>query len=192
MDELPIIDNTTSLKLYFKNGLQQLAPLHRIEISSLAVEYLANTLTNFARSENLFRNYSYGVMERSNSLEPLTMLALSAAIDSEDAKRSKAQMVGNECLFLVGFFYEYLLNKCGEGLLRHHGELGSGAYQRAAELSKDGVVFSELSRNFWEIADVVRDLDQTEINKHKLLKLHRRYLLGESNWAMDLNAGKFS
>ena len=170
----------TSLEAYFTTNLQEYAPAHHLKISAATIDYLAHTLAGFLRSEALFRTFRYGPLERNNSLEPLTMLSRAAHHDGDNLRRVKAQLVGNECLFLVSFFYEYLLQKCGEGLLKYHAQLGSGSYQQAAQLSADGQVFSELARNFWEITDVVRDVDRVEPHKHLLLERHRRHLLGEA------------
>lgn len=171
IDEIP-------LKAYFKTALEQFAPEHRVNLSSMAIDYLADTLTGFLRSEALFRRFEYGLLNKTYSLEPLTMLACSARNDGQQLRTLKAQLVGNECLFLVSFFYEYLWHKCGEGLLKYHGQLGSEAYHQAAQWSNNGQVFNELAGNFWNIADVVRNLDQAEPHRQILLKRHRQHLTG--------------
>ena len=165
---------TSQLEVYIKQSLQ--AGSLQISLSDSVINYLTGTLTEFIRSEALFKKYRYGLIEQENSLEPLTMLARTDSQEGLALRKLKAQIVGNECLFLVSFFYEYLLRQCGEALLKFHGQLGAVAYQYRAQFS-EALVFLELADKFWNISGVVRNLDQSRIFQNKLVGAHQKYLI---------------
>ena len=105
------IIKAASVVPYFKHGIQRISLAKNIPVSPLVVDYLAATLSDYLKSESLFRSFRYGPMEETQDLEPLTMMAAGQSDDNLALKKLKAQIVGNECLLLISFFYEFLLQK---------------------------------------------------------------------------------
>jgi len=173
------IIKAASVVPYFKHGIQRISLAKNIPVSPLVVDYLAATLSDYLKSESLFRSFRYGPMEETQDLEPLTMMAAGQSDDNLALKKLKAQIVGNECLLLISFFYEFLLQKRGTAMVRHYGNLGSEAYQLRAELAQENQPFIELARKFWDISEVIRDLDQNKQFQNQLIDRHQAVLLGK-------------
>ena len=64
-------------------------------------------------------------------------------------------------------------------MVRHYGNLGSEAYQLRAELAQENQPFIELARKFWDISEVIRDLDQNKQFQNQLIDRHQAVLLGK-------------
>ncbi len=173
----PLLDRSSLVK-YVKDNLQAIVPEHGLKLSPLAVEYLAHMLGGYVRSEALFKKFQYGPLERSNSLEPLTLRMQKSKGEGGAMRRVMVQTVGDECLFLVSFFYDYLLARCGSALLKYHEQLGAGAYKQLGQIPDEGRIFNELATQFWDISDVIRELDQSRTKDDpKILKIHRTALV---------------
>ena len=113
--------------------------------------YVADVLTEFARTDNLYRIRGQGGRRVDNVVE---MLA-SAPEPSEDQRailteRTRRKYVGDYALFMSGIFRNYITRK---GCLSYYIQEGSRSYWTVSELDvslyrKGFILFQELSKKF--------------------------------------------
>ena len=113
------------------------------------VNYLADVLTEFARTDRLYRVHSAS----GKRLDFVDMLAVSQANASADPlvrQRAMRQYVGDHTLFMSGLFRSYVEQ---HGILNLYLEKGRDSYWKVSELdialcNTDFPLFQELAKKF--------------------------------------------
>jgi hypothetical protein len=118
---------------------------------STVTRYVADVLTDFAKSENLYRIRSRKGKRMESVVEILSEQA-SAPIDETQLlkERSLRKYLGDYALFMSGIFRSYVE---GRGFLNYYIEEGSRSYWTVSELDlslyRTGfILFQELSKKF--------------------------------------------
>jgi hypothetical protein len=113
--------------------------------------YIADVLTNFARSDNLYRIRSRSGRKVDSVVEMISKKTDPPADERELLlERSRRKYVGDYALFMSGIFRNYLT---GKGCLDYYMEEGSRSYWTVSEMDlslyRTGYfLFQELSKKF--------------------------------------------
>jgi hypothetical protein len=114
--------------------------------------YVADVLTDFARSENLYKVRARNGRKVDSVVEMLTQEAPSTLADEQEVlrERSRRKYVGDYALFMSGIFRQYVE---GKGSLGYYLEEGSRSYRTVSELDlslyRTGYfLFEELASKF--------------------------------------------
>ncbi|MBU0470799.1 MAG: hypothetical protein KKA62_01860 [Nanoarchaeota archaeon] len=153
-----------------------------LDISSNAKIYLVGVLVNFSTSGNILNEYD----------SPLTFkLHESMNEKNKIVKIGKLQDIGDLCLFLTGYFPDYIQKK-GEGQIDYHIGIGSTAYKAAGEFfGADDVLYKELSEKFPNLRLVVGDLRPRELyNNLSLDELYERWKRTRDSYESSLLINK--
>ena len=148
--------------------------VHRLgfSVSDCVQDYVIDMLSSFVNSEQIFRKYQHSVISR-NGLEPITFQYLQSATFRGEVREGKLEQLANECLFLTGFFYDFI-KKMGASQIRFHCQIGSSAYTELSHSPRrEQEKYAELAAKFWELSVVIGDLNVPEHNKNK--KLYEMY-----------------
>ena len=147
MDKKPT-DN--KLQTFFLNVVRQ--SFWQLGINDATVaRYVADVLTEFARTDNLFQIRSRTGKKVDNVVEMFAASPNETADESTLLKeRSRRKYVGDYALFMSGIFRSYV---DGKGFLNYYIEQGSRSYWTVSELDlslyRTGfVLFQELSKKF--------------------------------------------
>jgi len=148
-----VMDKKTSdnkLQSFFLNVVRQ--SFWQLGINDATVaSYVADVLTEFARTDNLFQMRSRGGKKVDSVVEMLVAKPNETADESALLKeRSLRKYVGDYALFMSGIFRSYV---DGKGFLNYYIEQGSRSYWTVSELDlslyRTGfVLFQELSKKF--------------------------------------------
>jgi hypothetical protein len=138
------------LQTFFHNVIRQ--SFRQLGINdSTVTRYVADVLTDFAKSENLYRMRSRTGKRMESIVE---MLAERADVPMDEARllreRSMRKYLGDYALFMSGIFRSYVE---GRGFLNYYIEEGSRSYWTVSELDlslyRTGfILFQELSKKF--------------------------------------------
>ena len=115
------------------------------------VGYVADVLTDFAKSDNLYRMRASGGRKVESVVEMLADRSSEAADESQILReRSVRKYVGDYALFMSGIFRSYVE---GRGYLQYYISEGSRSYWTLSELDlslyRTGfILFQELSKKF--------------------------------------------
>jgi hypothetical protein len=115
------------------------------------VGYVADVLTDFAKSDNLYRMRASGGRKVESVVEMLADRSSEAADESQILReRSVRKYVGDYALFMSGIFRSYVE---GRGYLQYYISEGSRSYWTVSELDlslyRTGfILFQELSKKF--------------------------------------------
>ncbi len=148
MEKKPEANN--KLQGFFLNVVRQ--SFWQLGINDATVaSYVADVLTEFARSDNLFRVRGRGGRKVDSIVEMLAPGADEpAGQDAILTERSRRKYVGDYALFMSGIFRNYINRK---GCLSYYIEEGSRSYWTVSELDvslyRTGfILFQELSKKF--------------------------------------------
>ncbi|MDP3639853.1 MAG: hypothetical protein Q8R53_01480 [Nanoarchaeota archaeon] len=170
---------TASLKEHFFSVIEEAISRRNLEVSAHSRAYLVDLLASFARPEQLFRKFRYGFIE-GEGLEPLGLKYFTALQDSSKRVQNlQLKDLGDQCLFLTGYFYDYLRQQ-GVAYVEYHYTLGSTAYASlGSRLQREPVVrelFSELAERFKDFCIVIGDMHLPSLdNEKKLLEVYERW-----------------
>jgi hypothetical protein len=151
----------SSLCAFFHESVAGACRNQQVETDAATVWYLANLLTRYSRSENLFDYTADGL-----TLRPLALIYSGAAeAASEHERRLVLQRLGDLALFIAGLFSEMLSRRpvdvdyyiaMGGSAYRYLTEGGDG-HQRATALIP---VFRQLSEGFVRFVDVLAEVGE--------------------------------
>jgi hypothetical protein len=135
---------------FFSNVIRQSFGQLGINDATVA-EYVAEVLTDFAKSDNLFRMRASGGKKVESVVQMLADKSSEASDESQILKeRSVRKYVGDYALFMSGIFRSYVE---GRGYLQYYITEGSRSYWTVSELDlslyRTGfILFQELSKKF--------------------------------------------
>jgi hypothetical protein len=135
---------------FFSNVIRQ--SFWQLGINDATVaKYVADVLTDFAKSDNLFRMRGSGGRKVESVVEMLADKTSEASDESQILReRSVRKYVGDYALFMSGIFRSYVE---GRGYLQYYISEGSRSYWTVSELDlslyRTGfILFQELSKKF--------------------------------------------
>ncbi len=163
------------LTAFLRSNIEESIDRHGFPLSSDGCDYLGDFLTRYVDATRLFREYR---LEGKNvrGLKPITFQHFEAFEEKGLAEKTVVlQNLAEECLFLVGFCYEYV-RKNGLGQVRFHSDMGAAAYGSLAVLTGQPV-FPEVAEQFDTYSVVVGDLHIPELKKD-----HRRFKRVIDRW----------
>ena len=158
---------------------------HKVDISSAAQEYLVQVLLRFSKSIELFRKYNQGPIS-GYGLEPITFQFTKAAQTFGRLGVEQQRKVGDHCLFLTGFFYDFV-RKDGKPMVDYHKDTGSAAYMLTGRFP-----FTEMAENFGDLIIVIGDLHLPQLDdERKLVDVYTRWQkTGHERYYESLLTGK--
>lgn len=138
------------LKGFFLNVVRQ--SFWQLGINdAMVANYVADVLTEFARTDNLYRIRS----QRGHKVDSVVEMLAAGADEPADqdailTERSRRKYVGDYALFMSGIFRNYITR---QGCLSYYIEEGSRSYWTVSELDvslyRTGfILFQELSKKF--------------------------------------------
>ncbi len=146
-----------------------------VEVSETTEFYLVNLLTEFNRTESLYK------LEESRLEEEPLAIKLANAICGDTATQIRElKALGDRALYVAGIFPENL-EKRAIGL-KYYVEMGSSAYGLLSDIFIDDSTFSplylELAENFHDLAMVIGLASSADeiFNNTDILRIYERYL----------------
>ena len=161
---------------FLDRGIEKSIERHKLDLTSSAQKYLVEMLEHFAET--------FGV-EQDTWLTPITFQYQRVTEETNRMQRTQLQKeLGDHCLLLVGFFYDYV-SRHGEGQVKYHIQLGSTAYLQTGKLP-----YVELGEKFNELYLVIGDLHLPTINNEKIVGLYEKWLETGDRYYESLLMGK--
>ena len=166
-----------NLPLFLEQTIDQAIARHRIELTPPAREYLLEMLERFAADFELYQE---------QWLTPVTFQYQRLMEETDRLwQKQLGQELGDRCLFLVGYFYEFV-RRSGDGQVEYHSQIGSTAYQQ----TKKGLLV-ELAENFTNLYLVIGDLHLSELDDpEKLMEVYQKWEKTKDRYYASLLLGK--
>lgn len=171
----PKLIQQSDLRQFFQESVSQALGNQNIQAEDGTIIYLANLLTVFTRSENLFEFTQNGLM-----LRPLALHYEEAVnAPSTHARSIALQRLGDIALFISGIFSQSLSRKPVD--IDYYINMGGSAYAYLADIRDRrlsdkalGEIFAELAQKFVDFMDVLNEVcERTHATSHKdLLRLY--------------------
>lgn len=169
----------SNLRHYFQDSISQAIKNQHINTDDGTVIYLANLLTVFTRSENLFEPDN-----KRMHLKPLALQyedALNAP--SALARNIALQRMGDIALFIAGIFSQSLARQAVD--IDYYINMGGSAYSYLADIRDRrmsetalGDIFSELAQKFIDFVDVLNEVCEKKhtTSDQDLLRLYEVWM----------------
>lgn len=170
----------SNLQHYFQDSVDRAVKNQHVETDGGTIIYLANLLTVFTRSENLFEPGDDGSLQ----LKPLALHyneALNAT--SRHARTIALQRLGDIALFISGIFSHSLARKPVD--IDYYINMGGSAYSYLSDIRDRrlnetalGEIFAELAQKFVDFVDVLNEVcEQTHaVTDKDLLRLYEVWI----------------
>ena len=165
----PQVIANSSLQSFFHQSVQGAVNNQKLEASEASVKYLADLLTLFSRSEDLFEQTADGV-----DLKPLALMYADAAANTTAAGRVRIlQKLGDTALFITGVFADSLNRKIVD--VDYYIAMGGSAYSSVSDTfgsrfqDRSGQkLFGELTEKFVSFVDVLSEVcEQANFNNNR-------------------------
>ena len=160
-------------KKFFTQTLEQALARHGLEMSDEAQNYLSRMLEQFAVKFE----------SQSNLLEPTLQYQL-IVDQTQKLQRQSSRQLGDHCLFLVGYFYEFVAQQ-GSGWVRYHADIGANAYQQAGREP-----CPELAQKFTDLYVIIGDLHLPHIDEKRVIEIYEKWLQTGDRYYESLLLGK--
>jgi hypothetical protein len=164
MEEIMISDQRESMVEYFKEHVEEAIVHQRVVAGELTSYYVVQMLAGFAT--------------RRIADEPLACLLKRGLETGGTEQRTCFRQIGDESLFLLGFFSDSLIHKHVDA--DYYLGLGTLAYTQLSRLKRDAFapVFQELAEKFVGFVDVLSEVsERSSISTDKdVLRLYERWL----------------
>ncbi|MEK6900206.1 MAG: hypothetical protein AABX05_03720 [Nanoarchaeota archaeon] len=171
------------LKDFLKESIDHSLARHKVDLSALAQEHVVAMLKEFSESEHLFVRSESGSAR--NVLEPITFQYQQIHEQASFlARLEKQQQLGDHCLFLVGYFYDFV-RRDGKSMIRYHARIGASAYE------KTGIPpFTEMAKKFSDLCFVISDLHLPQLDEEGLMQVYNRWIITGDKYYKSLLTGK--
>ncbi|MEZ4845723.1 MAG: hypothetical protein R2877_01760 [Bdellovibrionota bacterium] len=180
------IETNSSVAEFFRNIVRNILDDRKMSIQEMTEFYVVNLLTKAVNSsqENADPNYFDS---------PLAILfgkALEAS--SQHQRYALLKHLGDQSLFISGFFGESLKNKSID--LDYYVAMGSNAYGCLSDLSRKtaekdffGQTFDELSGKFASVMDIISEISERShtSSNQDVLKIYERWLLTKNQSLLE-------
>ena len=168
--------STEKLLPFLDRNLENALERHGLEITAPAQKYLVEMLGRFTDT--------FGVYQE-KWLTPITFQYQHITEELGRLQRTQQQQeLGDHCLFLIGFFYDYV-RQHGKGQIRYHAELGSGAYLQTGKFP-----LVEMGEKFNDLYLVIGDLHLPTIDDERIVSLYQKWLDTGDRYYESLLVGK--
>jgi hypothetical protein len=168
MENVPIAHQC--LQQFFRNEVIETAERLGNRVPPAVQLYLANLLTRFAKSDQVFSS-----IEGRNELEPLTLMLTRALEQDDNGRIGTLKHLGDVALYTSGLFSERIERRGVE--VDYYIEMGGMAYFNVATMSSKRLrggnfheLYSMLSEHFrhmvtllWEFSDSLQSLNASEL-----------------------------
>jgi len=178
-DSVSQVITNPSLRSFFHQSVQGAIRNQQLDASDESQRYLANLLTLFSRSEDLFEQTEEGV-----DLKPLALMYADAAANTTTAGRIRIlQKLGDTALFITGVFADSLNRKLVD--VDYYIAMGGSAYSSVSETMghrfRDKAaqrLFDELTDKFVAFVDVLGEVcEQANFNNNRdVMRLYEVWL----------------
>jgi len=160
--------------------VEQAIGRHKLKVTPETSRYLTAMLAKFAETTALFPDKNCGTW-----LEPLT-IQCHRITEETDAllRRNQQQQLGDHCLFLVGYFYDFI-RRHGEATVRYYSSIGSTAYQQLGRSP-----FIEVGQKFADLYLVIGDLHLPQLDEKKTVEIYERWEKTRDKYYASLLLGK--
>lgn len=150
-----------SLRVFFHGALGEACRSQRVEADDATIWYLADLLTRYARSDNLYEYTADGP-----TLRPLALLyALALEAQTERERRLVLQRLGDVALFIAGLFSGMLARRAVD--VDYYIAMGGSAYSYLRDAASPharerslATVFEQLSSQFVLFVDVLSEVGE--------------------------------
>ncbi len=174
-----MIGNTSELEIFLTKTIEQSITRHQLEISEPARAYVTGMLMRFAGDFGLYQD------NQENWLEPITFQYQRLTEATSKLQRTQLQQdLGDHCLFLVGYFYDFV-QRSGQGMVQYHLQMGSNAYQQIGKKP-----FVEVGQKFNELYLVIGDLHLPQLDEKRILKIYGHWEKTSDKYYASLLLGK--
>ena len=159
-----------------EQDVEQAIGRHKLTLTPPAQQYLVEMLERFAENFGLYKDAW---------LTPVTFQYQRLNDELSRAQRMQLQQnLGDHCLFLVGYFYDFI-RKQGEGQVRYHAQIGSAAYQRMGRNP-----YLELAQKFDNLYLIIGDLHLPQLDEKRTVEIYQRWEETRDRYYASLLAGK--
>jgi|SRR3989344_5143076 len=170
-----MIENTLKSQDFFNKTIELSLARHGLEVSDQAKNYLSGMLAQFSEDMELHKDW----------MQPITFRYQQVMEQTQKLQRQQSSReLGDHCLFLVGYFYEFVARH-GQGQVQYHTEIGSNAYQQAGRTP-----YAELANKFTDLYLVIGDLHLPTLNNEKIVELYQKWLQRGDKYYESLLLGK--
>ena len=165
------------LEDFFTETIEQALNRHKLDVSDKARNYIITMLERFADTLKLFPE---------QRIEPITFQYQRLVEETNRVwQRELGQELGDHCLFLVGYFYDFV-RRGGDGQVEYHSQIGSTAYQQTGKYP-----LVELASNFTDLYLVIGDLHLPELDDpEKLMQVYQKWEKTKDRYYASLLVGK--
>lgn len=164
------------LTSFLHQSIERAMERHKLELTPPAQQYLVEMLERFGEA--------FGVYQQ-GWLTPVTFQYQRITEEASRLQRIQQQReLGDHCLFLVGYFYDFV-RSCGEGQVEYHSQIGSSAYVQTEQFP-----LVEMGRKFNRLYLVISDLHLPQIDEQRLVEIYERWEKTKDTYYASLLMGK--
>lgn len=139
----------SSLAENFYEVIETSTEKRKIKITPNVKIYLVGVLMGFSTPNNPLQEYNQSLTFKLNE---------SLNENNKSLKEEKLRTIGDLCLFLTGYFPDFIEKK-GSGQMDYHIAIGSTAYRVAGEcFTLEDNLFQEMSKKFSNLRLVIGDI----------------------------------
>ena len=170
-----MIEKVITSQDFFSKTLELALARHGLEVSVSAHDYLSRMLAHF--SEHFILEQGW--------MQPITIQYQQVIEQTKKLQRQQSSReLGDHCLFLVGYFYDFV-RRNGKGQVQYHADIGSSAYQQAGREP-----YEELAKKFSDLYVVIGDLHLPQLDEQKTLEIYERWEKTKDRYYASLLLGK--
>lgn len=180
MSRVVSIIEKRSIKEFFEERFEEAVCANSVELLDLTRYYLVELLTEYTESDVAFS------LEREDPEMPLSIRFLQATGKTTREKLIYYKKIGDFCLFLSGFFPEFIQRKIAD--LDLYIAIGAKAYsnvesslRNTPSVKEDSFIqmFRELADKFPELVDLYMDVSERmqSLTNRNIMKVYDKYLL---------------
>ena len=172
-----------TIQEFFREVVTAALENQRVKTHALAVAYLADVLSDFAKAEKLHDKNDTGLTD-----QPLAAQMCRALQATPDSRVNLLKGLGDACLYVSGFFSDSLNRKLVD--VDYYTEMGGGAYasiSASLRIRRGGedfaLLYDELAANFGKFVDVLAEVsEQSQFNTNQgTLRVYERWLRTSSD-----------
>ena len=167
------------IREYFRESVRAAVANQQLTVNEETILYVVNMLTSFTRSDSLFERTEHGYEIRALAM----IYADTVAAESASQKNRVLQRLGDIALFISGLF-SYSLHRSLVDV-DYYAAMGGNAYAHLADSMRNNykgktisMVFTELSRKFLALADVLAEINENSVlaSDTDILRLYELWL----------------
>jgi hypothetical protein len=152
----------TELRNFFFESLTDSFERRDMHTKGEVTVYLVGLLERFIDRDVLFSE---------GSLEPITFQRYHAQIEPVSLeKNNQLKSLGDHCLFLTGYFYDFIA-KNGQDQVDYHYNVGASAYSELSNLANQRTeIYCSLSDRFPDYCECIGDIRLHSLSDSKIIE----------------------